>query len=263
MKILSSNEIIYSNEINQSVICFVGVVDAQYAMQVHLSTLASLEGGEVTVTCDVSIRQTNKSFFIIWVKRTHGEEVEIGTNDHINGIFNNTGRYKARYELHRPNDFTRVTFYLKITSELNRFLSTSSACIIYIIISCIGIQIYFQLSLFFQLPNQICSLNSWNDFEKTCLLLTLPIEWSPVTHENWPMNWTDFITTLALFWLACTQQTHCGMHALIFLHTQIITRAGNLVYVRVESGHKWASEDISGLYRSFPAVFKWLSYVKG
>ena len=38
------------------------------------------------------------------------------------------------------------------------------------------------------------------------------------------------------FWLACTQQTHCGMHASIFLHTQIITRAGSLVYVRVESG---------------------------
>ena len=34
--------------------------------------------------------------------------------------------------------------------------------------------------------------------------------------------------------LAGTQQTHCGMH--IFSHTQMTTRAGSLVYVRVESG---------------------------
>ena len=63
--------------------------------------------------------------------------------------------------------------------------------------------------------------------------------------------------------LACTQQTRCGMHASIFLHTQMITRAGSLVYVQIKSGHKRGSEDISGLYRSFPAVFKWLSSGKG
>ena len=38
--------------------------------------------------------------------------------------------------------------------------------------------------------------------------------------------------------LACTQQTHCGMHTLIFSHTQMTTRAGSLVYVRVESGRE-------------------------
>ena len=39
-------------------------------------------------------------------------------------------------------------------------------------------------------------------------------------------------------WLACTQQTHCGMHVSIFSHTQMTTRAGSLVYVRVKSGRE-------------------------
>jgi hypothetical protein len=38
--------------------------------------------------------------------------------------------------------------------------------------------------------------------------------------------------------LACTQQTHCGMHTSFFSHTQMTTRAGSLVYVRVESGRE-------------------------
>ena len=38
--------------------------------------------------------------------------------------------------------------------------------------------------------------------------------------------------------LACTQQTHCGMHASIFSHTQTTTRAGSLGHARVESG-RW------------------------
>ena len=38
--------------------------------------------------------------------------------------------------------------------------------------------------------------------------------------------------------LACTQQTHCGMHTSIFSHTQMTTQAGSLVYVRVESGRE-------------------------
>ena len=59
---------------------------------------------------------------------------------------------------------------------------------------------------------------------------------SPVTHENWPMNWPQFRRVAGASRLACTQQTHCGMHTSIFSHTQMTTRAGSLVYVRVESG---------------------------
>ena len=40
-------------------------------------------------------------------------------------------------------------------------------------------------------------------------------------------------------------QTHCGMHASTFLHTQMTTR-----------GYKW-------IYRVLPAVLKWLSIVRG
>ena len=59
--------------------------------------------------------------------------------------------------------------------------------------------------------------------------------------------------------LACTQQTHCGMHASIISHTQMIMRAGSLVYVRVESGHDRAGEENMRIYRSLPAVLKWRS----
>ena len=51
--------------------------------------------------------------------------------------------------------------------------------------------------------------------------------------------------------LACTQQTDCGMHASIFSHTRTTTRAGSLVYVRVESGRDRAREENMQTYRSF------------
>ena len=44
----------------------------------------------------------------------------------------------------------------------------------------------------------------------------------------------------------------------ILLHNQMTTRAGSLVYVRVESGLNPACDNISGLYQSFPAVLKGL-----
>ena len=63
--------------------------------------------------------------------------------------------------------------------------------------------------------------------------------------------------------LACTQQTHCGMRASIFSHTRTTMRAGSLVYVRVESGHKRASEENMRINQLFPAVLKWLRSSKG
>ena len=41
--------------------------------------------------------------------------------------------------------------------------------------------------------------------------------------------------------------SHCGMHASIFSHIQITTRAGSLFYVWVGSGSWRAGKDISGL----------------
>ena len=74
---------------------------------------------------------------------------------------------------------------------------------------------------------------------------------------------TRFRRVAGSAWLACTQQTHCGMHASIFSHTRMTTRAGSLVYVRVESGRVRAREENMRIYRSFPAVLKWLWTSKG
>ena len=67
---------------------------------------------------------------------------------------------------------------------------------------------------------------------------------SPVTQENWRTDlWIErispalfnFASTIRQHYsagqlvLACTQQTHCGMHASIFLHTRMTTWAGSLV----------------------------------
>lgn len=91
-------------------------VRGQYSIKVHLSSVTSTEGDQLEVNCDVTNRHENSSFFIVWVKRGHGEEVEIGTNGHINDVFNRTGRYKARYDVRAPNDYGKVNFYLTITN---------------------------------------------------------------------------------------------------------------------------------------------------
>ena len=66
------------------------------------------------------------------------------------------------------------------------------------------------------------------------------------------MNWPDFAGVAGTLRLACTQQTHCGMQASIFLHTRMTTRAGSLVYVRVESGRYTSKR---GYQRTLPIIF--------
>ena len=66
------------------------------------------------------------------------------------------------------------------------------------------------------------------------------------THANSPMNSPDFATSLA--GLHATDKL---WHASIILHTQMATRAGSLVYVRVESGSNLAGENISELTDHF------------
>ena len=66
------------------------------------------------------------------------------------------------------------------------------------------------------------------------------------SYENWPMKWPRFRRVTGPSRLACTQQTHCGIHASIFSHTRMTTRAGSLVYVRVESSCDQTGEDICG-----------------
>ena len=69
---------------------------------------------------------------------------------------------------------------------------------------------------------------------------------SPVTHENWLINWPDFATSPARLGWSARNRHNGGMHASIFSHTQTTTRAGSLVYVRVGSGSYRAGEDICG-----------------
>ena len=62
------------------------------------------------------------------------------------------------------------------------------------------------------------------------------------THENSP----DFAALPTRFgWPARNRHTVACVHQ-FFSHTRMITRAGSLVHVRVESGHDRAREDISG-----------------
>ena len=121
-----------------------------------------------------------------------------------------------------------------------------------------NILLHIYSSLFFQfflilpssqlLPNSICirALKNFFSVFRGTDPLTL---WSPLGHIC-PTRidlWTDRCSVCC--WtarLACTQQTHCGMHASIFSHTQMTTRAGSLVYVRVESGRDRAHKEICG-----------------
>ena len=78
--------------------------------------------------------------------------------------------------------------------------------------------------------------------------------------RRWPMRIDLWIEPIR--YSAGLYTTDTLWHAFIdFLTYQLITRAGSLVYVRVESGHKRGSEE--NIYWSFPAVFKWLMSVKG
>ena len=81
---------------------------------------------------------------------------------------------------------------------------------------------------------------------------------SPVQHKNWPMDRPDFAEVAGTSQLACTQQTHCGMHVSIFSHTRMTMQAGSLVYVRVGSGRYSFGRGYMRTYQSFPAVLKWL-----
>ena len=78
-----------------------------------------------------------------------------------------------------------------------------------------------------------------------------------MSQDNSPTNLSDFDVSLAhlgwparhLGWPArhCVQKAHCGIYPPIFLHTQMTTQSGSLIYVRVDSSHDRAYEDISGL----------------
>ena len=70
--------------------------------------------------------------------------------------------------------------------------------------------------------------------------LTLEDDWVAGDPRELTYELTQFRRVVGASRLACTQQTHCGMHTSIFSPTQDTTRAGSLDYVRVESGRERA-----------------------
>ena len=93
---------------------FGGRVAGQYSMHVQLTPSdAVVVGGQLDVSCDIWNWQPERSMFVVWLRRAHGSEVELGTNERIVEQFRE--RYSARKELRRPADFTRVSYYLTIT----------------------------------------------------------------------------------------------------------------------------------------------------
>ena len=70
-------------------------------------------GGQLDVSCDIwNSQPAERSMFVVWLRRAHGSEVELGTNEKI--VEQLRDRYSARKELQRA-DFTRVSYYLTIT----------------------------------------------------------------------------------------------------------------------------------------------------
>jgi len=89
-------------------------VSGQYSMHVQLTPSAAVvAGGQLDVSCDIWNWQPERSMFVVWLRRAHGSEVELGTNEKI--VEQLRDRYSARKELRRPADFTRVSYYLTIT----------------------------------------------------------------------------------------------------------------------------------------------------
>ena len=92
---------------------------------------------------------------------------------------------------------------------------------------------------------------TWNDLVITWNnhILTLCRQRDVFVPRELTYELTQFCCIAGPSQLACTQQTHCDMHASIFSHTQMTTRADSLVYVRVESGCDGTGEDMSWVWR--------------
>jgi len=94
----------------------------QYSMRVQLTPGdAVVAGGQVDVVCDVWNWQPERSIFVVWLRRAHGSELELGTNDKV--VDQLRARYSARKEPRQPTGFTRLTYILTINGRRDRFHS--------------------------------------------------------------------------------------------------------------------------------------------
>jgi len=98
-----------------------GTVAGQYLMHVQLTPSAAVTvGGQLDVSCDIWNRQPERSMFVVWLRRSHGSEVELCTNVEV--VDQLKDRYSARKELRGPADYTRVSYYLTISGMNVRLL---------------------------------------------------------------------------------------------------------------------------------------------
>ena len=89
-------------------------VAGQYSMHVQMTPSdAVVMGGRLEVACDIWNWEPARGVFVVWLRRAHGTELELGTNENVAERLRD--RYSARKELRRPADFTHVSYYLTIT----------------------------------------------------------------------------------------------------------------------------------------------------
>lgn len=89
-----------------------------FHIDLFLSTHVARELDTLEAICEVSTNDTKQNYQIVWFKilpDSIDDEVEIATNDFVNKEFKDTGRYEARLEVVRPEDFTNVRFFLTIS----------------------------------------------------------------------------------------------------------------------------------------------------
>jgi len=77
------------------------------------------EGTQVNVLCDIWNWQSERSVFVVWLRRAHGSEVELGTNDRV--VDQLRGRYSAKKDPERPKDYSHLAYILTINGT-NAFL---------------------------------------------------------------------------------------------------------------------------------------------
>ena len=93
-------------------------VAGQYSMHLQLKPSDAIEvGNKLEVTCDVWNLPSDRGVFVVWLRRSHGVEVELGTNNKI--VDQLVDRYNASFtDERRPAKFARVSYYLKITGTV-------------------------------------------------------------------------------------------------------------------------------------------------
>jgi len=82
-------------------------------MHVQLSPSdAVVVGGQVDVVCDIWNWQPERSVFVVWLRRAHGTELELGTNERV--VDQLTDRYSATKQPRQPQGYRRLTYILTI-----------------------------------------------------------------------------------------------------------------------------------------------------